>query len=97
MARRVALSLGLAQGPADGNLIEVYTIMRSIERVSSQNLCPPSTNVKYCTTGNSFKVKGQSLKEMCSASFCDTKGGCLEHVARGDGGGRYECDFWMGT
>lgn len=57
-----------------GDLREIYKIVRGRCTVDSLKHFPWM----------------ESLKEMCGTSFVFTEGGeCLEHTARGGGGGRY--------
>ena len=50
-----------------GNLMEVYKLMRGMDRVDSQKIFPRVE--ESITRGHRLKVRGQGLKEMYEASF----------------------------
>lgn len=51
-----------------GDLIEVYAIMRGIDRVDRQNLLPKMDKSK--TGGRRIKVRGAKFKEDMQGTFC---------------------------
>ena len=57
----------LEQRRLRGDLIEVYKIMRSMDRVDSQKLFPRVE--ESITRGISLRCEGQGLKEMYEAGF----------------------------
>jgi len=62
--------------------------VRDIDRVDSQNLIP---RVELSNTrGHALKVRGGKFKgDVRGKIFYTESGRCLEHAARGGGGGRY--------
>jgi len=70
-----------------GDLIEVYKIMRGIDRVDSQTLFPRVVTSR--TRGHRFKVRGEKFRGEVRGRFFYTEGGeCVECTARGGGRSR---------
>ena len=71
-----------------GDLVEVYKIMRDIDRVDRQRLFP-RVEVSI-TRGHRFKARGGTFKkDVKKKVFHSESGGCPERTARGDGESRY--------
>ena len=63
-------------------MIEVYKIMRGMDRVDSQKLFPRVE--ESITRGIGLRCEGQGLKEMYEASFFNAEGGrCVELTYHG--------------
>ena len=70
-----------------GDLIEVYKIMRGMDRVDCQKLFPRAE--ESITRGHRFKVRGARFKEMYKASFFTQR----VVGARGGSRSRYDSGF----
>ena len=74
-----------------GDLIEVYKIMRLMDRVDSQKLLPRVE--ESITRGHRFEVRGTRFKGDVRGRFFTPSSGCLELVAGGGSGSGYGSDF----
>ena len=75
-----------------GDPIEVYKIMRGMDRVDSQKHFPRVE--ESITRGHRFKVRGARFEGDVRGRFFYTEGGgCLELAARGGSGSGYDSDF----
>ena len=73
------------------DLIEVYKIMRGIDKVDSQYLFPKVGESK--TRGHRFKVRGERYKSVQRGNSFTEGGECREQAARGSSRGRYNFAF----
>ena len=75
-----------------GDLIEVYKIVRGMDRVDSQKLFPRVE--ESITRGHRFKVRGAKFKGNIRGKILYTESsGCLELAAGGGSGSRYNSEF----
>ena len=74
-----------------GDLIEIYKILRGMDRVDSQKLF--SRVEESITRGHRFKVRGARFKGDVRGRFFTESSGCLELVAGGDSGSGHGSDF----
>ena len=75
-----------------GDLIEVYKIMRGMDKWIVRSFFPRVE--ESITRGHRFKVRGARFKGDVQGKYFYTEGsGCLELAAGGGSGSRYNSDF----